>query len=251
MRSFRTRLSEGLEKSPIRRIVHPSRIGVMYEQVVLDRFLSDFNIDVIFDVGANTGQYARMIRDRTSFRGPIISIEPIPELAAGLRRRAVHDAAGWFIEECALSDEPGDARFSIMNGDQFSSLHQPKRAQIADIDALNQVRSAITVRLETLDSVFIKYQNLLGFKRPFLKMDTQGHDMAVVRGAGKRLGEFAGLQSELSVRPLYENSLRFDEALAQYEALGFTLSAIFPNNGGHFPDLIEFDCVLYNPAFRA
>jgi hypothetical protein len=33
--------------------------------------------------------------------------------------------------------------------------------------------------------------------------------------------------------------------IQKYTALGFVLSALVPNNGGHFPDLLEIDCIMY------
>ena len=38
-----------------------------------------------------------------------------------------------------------------------------------------------------------------GFKRPFLKMDTQGFDLEVLEGALPRIDRFLGLKSEVSM----------------------------------------------------
>jgi hypothetical protein len=78
-------------------------------------------------------------------------------------------------------------------------------------------------------------------------MDTQGHDVTVARGAGRYLRQFVGLQSELSLTQLYKEQASFTEALEFYRSVGFRLSALVPNNGGHFPDLNEVDCIMYNP----
>jgi hypothetical protein len=37
-------------------------IGLLFEQEHLRRFLSHFNVNCVFDVGANAGQYATMLR---------------------------------------------------------------------------------------------------------------------------------------------------------------------------------------------
>ncbi len=46
------------------------------------------------------------------------------------------------------------------------------------------------------------------------------------------------------MRPIYEGMPRFTEVIAYLEARGFQMSGIFPNNAGHFPLLVEFDCYM-------
>jgi hypothetical protein len=83
------------------------------------------------------------------------------------------------------------------------------------------------------------------FQRPFLKMDTQGNDVRVFDGAGDSIGEFVGLQSELSIRKIYHDTGFYFETINHYMEKGFVVSALVPNNAGHFPDLIEIDCIMY------
>jgi hypothetical protein len=80
-------------------------------------------------------------------------------------------------------------------------------------------------------------------------MDTQGHDLAVARGAGGCLQQFVGLQSELSLTPLYAGAPSYSEALAYFCGEGFKPSALVPNNAGQFPDVHEIDCIMYNSRF--
>lgn len=56
--------------------------------------------------------------------------------------------------------------------------------------------------------------------------------------------EFVGLQSELAIKRIYEDSVDFRRALGFYQELGFELSALVPNNAGHFPVLVEIDCIM-------
>jgi len=51
------------------------------------------------------------------------------------------------------------------------------------------------------------------FNRPFLKMDTQGHNIAVARGADPYLKNFIGLQRELALTTLYKDQPNFNDAL--------------------------------------
>jgi hypothetical protein len=69
--------------------------------------------------------------------------------------------------------------------------------------------------------------------------------VAVAEGAGSALRDFVGLQSELAIKRIYDGAPSHDEALHFYRTRGFELSAFVPNNGGHFPRLIEIDCIMY------
>ncbi len=201
----------------------------------------------MFDVGANLGQYADLLRGRVGFRGPIISFEPIPELAAELRARAAK-VDQWFIEETALDSAEGVRLFNVMASNQFSSLLDPYHRDVPDLSEANAVERRIEIQASLLSNHYQKYKAQLGFKRPFLKMDTQGNDSAVARGAGDLLRDFVGLQSELSIRKLYDGSADFVTVLDFYRSNGFELSAMVPNNAANFPSLIEVDCILYRSA---
>jgi FkbM family methyltransferase len=225
-------------------IVHPAEVHQLAERRHLRRFFEHFEVDAVFDVGANQGQYATQLRDEIGFHGHIVSFEPIPELAAGLTARATRDPR-WHVEAVALDREAGPATFNIMASDVFSSLHRPAADQPDIFIDANAVARSIQVMRATLATALPAWREKLGFRRPFLKMDTQGNDLAVFEGAGDAVREFVGLQSELSYRPIYAGAPGFAEALSTYEAQGFRLSALVPNTAGHFPDLHEVDCIMY------
>ena len=201
-------------------------------------------MDCVFDVGANRGQYARMLRTKVGYDGQIISFEPIPELVEELRQISASDSR-WHIEGVALGREAGAAAFHIMADSEFSSLLRPRRDQPAIFGEMNKISRSIEVNLSTLAAEFRRYQEELGFKRPFLKMDTQGADLAVVEGAGDTLKHFVGVQTELAIRQLYDDGPGMASALRALAVLGFEPSAFVPNNEGHFPMLIELDCILF------
>ena len=64
-------------------------------------------------------------------------------------------------------------------------------------------------------------------------------------GAGERLRDFVGLQSELAIKKLYTDAPGYEETLEFYRSRGFELSALVPNNLGHFPRLLVIDCIMY------
>ena len=223
-------------------LVHPDMFHEIPEQRHLRRLLQYLDVDCVFDVGANAGQYGEMLRTKADYSGRIISFEPIPSLANEVRQIAENDI--WTVEEVALASEVGEQQFNVMAGDQFSSLSEPLHDETGRFKNTNVVAQSITVKTETLESAFDRLKQAYGFKRPFLKMDTQGLDVTILKSGEAIAKQFVGLQSELAIKRIYTESIDFRSAISFYESLGFELSAFVPNNAGHFPQLIEMDCIM-------
>jgi FkbM family methyltransferase len=240
----RARVRPWVERALHAHLVPDEQIALVFEWEHLRRFLAHFQVDCVFDVGGNSGQYATMLRAHAGYRGLIISYEPIPELAEKMRTVAASDPR-WLIEEIALDATEGFADFNVYASHNFSSMHGLSALAEKQFGDMVGLQRRIRVRTTTLASELEKHQAELGFKRPFLKMDTQGHDVEVAVGAGSRLRDFVGLQSELAIQKLYSDAPGYEEALAFYRAHGFELSALVPNNLGHFPRLLEIDCIMY------
>jgi FkbM family methyltransferase len=214
-----------------------------FEIQTLRRFFSHFRVDCVLDVGANQGQYAKLLRENVGYRGAIVSFEPIPEIARALKRLAKDDPL-WFIEELALTDNSGAAPFNVMSDSQFSSLQAPSGTHPRAAGRWD-IATKIIVKCSTVDVEMQRLREKINFSRPFLKMDTQGHDLKVFAGAAQSVATLVGLQSELSFVPLYEGAPTAETALSIYRRSGFVLTALVPNNEGHFPDLLEMDCIMY------
>ncbi|MFZ2997794.1 FkbM family methyltransferase [Sphingobium sp.] len=227
------------------RLAMAGRVHQYPEIQALKRFLSTFAIDCLFDVGANRGQYALMARRDAAYRGLILSFEPNPTVFAELERRAASDPK-WHVFNMALSDFDGMASFNIMAADQFSSLKTPSGAQDAIFADRNRVTQTVDMQCRRLDTLLPELIAAHGFARPFLKMDTQGHDMSVCEGAGDILCQMLGVQTELGVRPIYDGGTGYRAMIDWLEARDFLPSAFFANNKGHFPLLVEMDGIFVN-----
>ena len=221
---------------------HPENLHAIHEQKHLLRLLRYLDVDCVFDVGANAGQYGQMLRKNAGYTGRIISFEPIPALADKVRQVAKDDI--WSVEEIALSGATGEGEFNVMASNQFSSLSTPNDDETGLFKKANVVTNIITVQTETLESAFNRLHEAYGFERPFLKMDSQGLDVKILHSGQAIAKQFVGLQSELAIKRLYADSVDFRDAISVYESLGFELSALVPNNAGHFPQLVELDCIM-------
>ena len=116
---------------------------------------------------------------------------------------------------------------------------------------MNRVHGRVEVAVSTLDEAVARIRKVESFERPYLKLDTQRFDLAVIEGGPNTLRTFAALQAEASVTPIYEGAPDFAHLIRHLEAKGFELSGIFPINPSHFPRMFEFDCHTINRALIA
>src|SRR3569623_2086262 len=134
------------------------------------RLMQNRGIDVVIDVGANRGQYARSLRDSVGFTGRIVSFEPLAEEFRELQSLAARDG-NWTCHKIALGDSEGAGWINVSANSFSSSILPVNEAALAIEPASGYVgREPVTVRrLETL------FESLVGpAEIPFLKVDTQG-----------------------------------------------------------------------------
>jgi len=86
----------------------------------LGDYLSHMEINVVLDVGANVGNYARLLRE-VGYAGKIISFEPVPATYQQLHD-AMHNDPFWSGEQFGLSDENREALINTYSNGEFNSL---------------------------------------------------------------------------------------------------------------------------------
>jgi FkbM family methyltransferase len=223
------------------------RVSKLPEERQLKRLLAHLQVDCVFDVGANVGQFGEMLRRRCGYRGAIISFEPNPAALENLRIAARGDPT-WNIESFALGKSAGTATFNAFAQSVWGSFYAFD--DMAHAPA-GMPSTKIEVAVETLATYLPAARARLGFRRPFLKMDTQGFDLAVAMGAGDLLREFVGLQSEIAFQTIYAGAPSYRDAIDYYENYGFRLSGLVPIHEAYFPDLVEMDAIMINAHLPA
>ena len=185
--------------------------------------LTELGVDLVVDVGANIGQYGRQLRD-WGYDGRILSFEPMRDEYATLAALAEEDG-NWEARRLAVGIENGELTINVAGNSISSSLlpmlerhvrTAPKSAYVGD-----QV-----VTVERLDTAAAP--GVAASTRPYLKVDTQGYEAAVLEGAGALLQEFVGIELELSLQPLYEGQELMPEAVSRLQRLGYRLARISP-----------------------
>lgn len=102
----------------------------------------------------------------------------------------------------------------------------------------------VAVQIRRLDDVLPELVAEIESPRIFLKMDTQGFDSQVLDGASACIDQIVGMQSEISVIPIYDGMLPYTDSLSHYERLGFALMDLFPVNRTPEGCVMEYDCVM-------
>jgi len=209
-------------------------------------FLRSRSVVTVYDVGANTGQYAIGLRQR-GYRGRIISFEPVREVFLTLEKAAKSDTT-WITHNLALGAEAGIATINVTQGTEFSSMLPISEA------ALRHSADATVVRVDpitvaTLDSLADRDD----LDRAFLKIDAQGFEEKVLAGSSDILEKFAGVQLELPVEHMYNGDWSLSEALRYMADRGFVPSQIYPMNRLAYDpvSIIEVDCIFRRADSRS
>ncbi|HEX9463834.1 MAG TPA: FkbM family methyltransferase [Alphaproteobacteria bacterium] len=213
----------------------------------LGQLFDEFGIDCVFDVGANSGQYRDFLRERVFYAGLIVSFEPVARNIDILRQRSQRDRH-WIVEDYALSAQTGTLSINVTAESQLSSFLTPDYTKLPRIEGFNVVDHTETVATRTLDDVFPKLRERLGFRNAYLKIDTQGHDMEVLHGGIQTLDQFCALQTEASVIGIYKDMPGYMETIKYLGDHYFDVTGFYPIQRDRRLRLIEFDCVAVNRA---
>ena len=179
----------------------------------------------VIDVGANVGQYAQRLR-AAGLDLPIVSIEPGMEAHAELVKVAANDPTWTVAPRMAISDARGTAPLNVNKRSDMSSL---KPMAEATLTAFPKAKPATIeeVRTERLDEILDDLVEPCS--RPiFLKIDTQGCEAEVIRGAKRVLNRIVAIQLEMSLMPLYEGEPSYLELLNELDRLGYDLHFVIP-----------------------
>lgn len=181
-------------------------------------------VDLVLDVGANTGQFAHTLRG-AGYRGRIISFEPLPTAHAELLRASLDDPQWEIAPRIAVGGHEGTVNLHVAANSVSSSVLYmlDSHAEAAPGSAYVAIQTVPMSRLDTLVCSHLEPESVA-----FLKIDTQGYEDRVLDGAQELLGKTKGLQLELSFVPLYEGQQFFDELSSRLQALGFSIWAIWP-----------------------
>jgi FkbM family methyltransferase len=149
--------------------------------------------DTVVDAGANKGAYTYWLRRFAGRTGRVLAYEPQPSLAQYLERaRAAFRWENVEVRQAALSDTPGTARLYVPGGEVSPG------ASLEESAGGESYECAVT----TLD------RDIAGAALKFLKVDVEGHELSLFRGARQLLEKEAPpILFECEARHLAKHSM--------------------------------------------
>ncbi|MEU2621078.1 FkbM family methyltransferase [Streptomyces sp. NPDC007157] len=167
----------------------------------------------IADVGAHVG-YFSMIAAHANPKAKVHSFEPVDQihsrLSVNVRSNGVHNVT---LHQAGVSSEPGWADISVRFSGNLLSTGSTLEGAAPDAQLKR-------IRLLTLDEVFADT------KLDLVKIDVEGHEMSVLRGARQVLRRD---RPTLVMEALVDADL--DDLIAQFDPLGYDVHWIAEHDG--------------------
>ena len=186
----------------------------------LKSILGGIQHPVIFDVGANDGEMATEFLQHFP-HAKLVAFEPFHDCYE-LLRKIFGARPNIRIEKAALGSTSGTASLNVFSGHRMNSLLD------MDQDPENIMRDKFVktgteqVSVDTLDE-FCSRNKIDHIDA--LKIDTQGYDLNVLKGASRLLGEHRvkAVLLEVNFIPMYEGQPTFVDIHAFLSSLGYQL----------------------------
>lgn len=192
-------------------MAHSKRGIFIIPDKLTPQYLGRFNFtpDVVVDVGVSRGSdflYDLFPKTKT------LLIDPFPGFENICRKR-YGDRFDFDYFECAVGAEDGKSVLKIQSDDiGKSTLGMPTTMQG------QRTEKEVDVQVRTLDSICKAYPGKLG-----LKIDTEGHELEVLKGAEETLGRTEFVIAEVSIKKRYWGGYRFSDVIALMQKHNFEI----------------------------
>ena len=180
------------------------------------QILRERRIDLVLDIGANEGHYGEALRSG-GYRGRIVSFEPLASARRELERRAA-TVSEWETLPFALGDTAETRVFHVAANSVSSSLLPMAERHLASAPESGYVTDE-QVEVRRLDE--LAPDVIRPGERVWLKVDAQGFELPVLRGAERVLERVDVVETELSLVELYEGQAQLGDMLDHLSARGF------------------------------
>lgn len=191
--------------------------------VARSRLLAAAGIDLVIDIGANIGQFGEELR-KYGYQERIVSLEPLIAPFKELLRKCARDSK-WTGHNLAVGAENGETYINVAANSFSSSLLEVLPRIVEEVPRTRTIGRE-RIRISTLDSLFDEVSS--GARSIFLKLDVQGAEKDVLRGAVASLPRIGHVQLEMSIEPFYSGEPCFPEMDALMRNMGYKLISISP-----------------------
>lgn len=204
-------------------------------------FRGDFQ--TVIDAGANRGQFA-VLATRRFPHAALICFEPLQEPGARLRR-AVGNKSRVKLWEVALGAGDEEAEFHVSAADDSSSL-LPIAPRQSEVFPGTEERSVRTVQVRRLDHV-LRADDLTA--PSLLKIDVQGGELGVLRGAEAILPLIDAILVEVSFVELYSGQPLADDIWSYLRNHGFNCRGAWGMSYGRKGECLQGDLLFARVGF--
>lgn len=215
--------------------------------IIKKKLFSENENLTIFDVGAYDGRSIESYKKVFS-KSIIFSFEPTPNVFKYLVRKYSHrnDVK---LFNTALSSEIGEAEFHINNSLLTNSLIESSKDEYTSSQISYSTKEKITVKTNTIDN-FCKTENI--DKINILKIDVQGADIMVLKGAEKTLREkkIDLIFVEVEFLQIYKNQPLFHELSSFLHLNGYYLYSLYNISLSNKGQMIYGDAVFLSPDIK-
>jgi FkbM family methyltransferase len=182
------------------------------------QFLKTFLIedDVVLDIGANIGYYA-LVESAIARKGKVFASEP-----SAFNRRLLkmnidlNKAANVCVYPFAFAEKSEEGReFYVYDRTNWASFNK-------DLDS--EILATTQVRTITIDEFTRRY--LGGLAPSAMRMDVEGYEYEIVKGAQRTLAESRNLKIFMEIHPHILSARQLDELLHTLESNRFEVRAI-------------------------
>ena len=195
---------------------------------------------VIIDVGANRGQFAETALAYQPL-AQVHSFEPIKATFETLRARL--DGLGDIrFVHTALGNEIGSREFVVRSYDQCSSFLDFREQLVNSVQGLDlSPDHTEVVQIRRLSDYVVEQQLS---RIDLLKLDVQGFELEVLRGAEEILPRVQWIYAEAQFQELYEGGSMFDDLDEYLHLRGFDLARMTSFRHDREGKLLECDMVF-------
>ena len=186
------------------------------------RVASEIGAECILDVGANIGQFAHSVIC-CGWKGKIVSFEPLEAEFNILSEKAKAHPNWTIAPRGAIGEQPGRAEIYRAGNSASSSLLTMRNEHV------EAAQESATVGKESIDIRRLDQMDVIpSASSLFLKIDTQGFEMSVLKGATAIMPQIKGMLVEISLERLYEGQPQGDEIIDYLMRQGFKLHDLIP-----------------------
>ena len=173
------------------------------------------NPRTVIDVGVANGTIAL----HNAFpKARFILIEPLKEYQASIEKLCTRYNCDVYYK--AVGETPGTVEFNVDPGNLEKSSFSNRTTQN---DRETHLEKKL-VEVTTLDTI---YQQNPGLQRPILlKIDTEGHELSVLKGATKLLASVDFVIAESSIAKRFVNGYEFKDIIAMMDQNGFDVFSL-------------------------